>query len=77
MLHTGVGSISLARSPKAKPNKGEFTFDTIKKRRLWRQKHGLSWVKKRILTQQDKLPKVELAEISPKNKDKVMAKHLV
>ena len=56
------------------PTIANFTFDTIQKRRLERKK-TLSWIKNKILTQKDNLPKLEFAEISPKNKDKLLSKY--
>ena len=35
----------------------------------------MSWIKNKILTQKDNLPKLEFAEISPKNKDKLLSKY--
>ena len=62
--NTGIDSVSPPEPPKAKPDTGQFTFDMLKKRRKKRQA-DMSWIKNKILTQQDHVRKLEFVEISP------------
>ena len=74
LLNTGIDSVSPPEPPKAKPDTGQFTFDTLKKRRKKRQADK-SWMKNKILTQQNHVRKLEFVEISPKNIDKILDKY--
>ena len=74
LLNTGVGGVSPPVPPKAKQDTRQFTFDAIKKRRKKRQADK-SWMKNKILTQQNHVRKLEFVEINPKNKDKLLDKY--